>query len=129
MKFHARNEGSLTIVTVAGSMVGGPAADKFREFILKLVEDGARRVILDLTQVPYVASPGIGMIVAAQASLSNRGGELRVAIATERVKNLFHIIRLARMIRVFEGLQEAIDSFREKNKVYAEAAQTARAGH
>ena len=121
MKFQARKEGPLTIVKLTGSMVGGPVADEFREFMLKLVEDGARRVILDLTQVPYVASPGVGMIVGAQASLANRGGELRVAIATERVKTLFHIIRLARMIRVFEGLQEAIDSFPRTSKLYAKA--------
>jgi anti-sigma B factor antagonist len=129
MKFHARKEGPLTIVTINGNMVGGPVADQFREFIMKLIEQGARQMIFDLTRVPYVASPGVGMIVGAQASLAKRNGELRVAIASERVRNLFNIIRLSRMIKVFEGLQAAIDSFSESSAVYTKAAHTARVGH
>jgi len=111
MKYQSRQEGSLTIVEIEGNMVGGPAADAFREFISELIEGGARRMIFDLSRVRYVASPGAGMIIATYTTLAKKGGTLRLVINTERVKNLIHLIQLYRILEIYETLQEAIDSF------------------
>lgn len=115
MKYKARKEGSLTVVEIEGNMVGGPAADEFRIFIMDLIEDGARSMIFDLSKVRYVASPGAGMIIGTYTTLKNRGGELKLVVSTERVKNLVNLIQLYRIMEVYETLEEAIASFESKS--------------
>ena len=130
MKYKARKEGPITIVTITGNMVGGAICDEFRQYMESLVEEGARHVIFDLTDVHYVASAGAGLIVAAFTSLKNRGGDLRLVVATERVRNLLHLIRLYRMMKVYETLAEAIASCKESVKAEeapAEATHEAKA--
>lgn len=117
MKYRARKEGSITIVTFTGNMTGGPICDEFRQYMETLIEEGARHVIFDLAGVPYVASAGAGLMVAAFTSLKSRGGDLRLVVATDRVKNLFNLIQLHRIMKVYETLAEAIASCKESNKV------------
>ena len=111
MKYQARQEGSLTIVEIQGNMVGGPSADEFRQYMVELIEGGARKIILDLSRVRYVASPGAGMIIGTHTTLKNRGGVLKLVVATERVKNLVNLIQLYRILEVYETVEEAIVSF------------------
>ena len=127
MNYEARKEGSLTIVTITGNMVGGPVCEEFRQYITNLVEEGARRTIFDLTRVPYVASAGAGMIMAARTSLLNRDGELRLVVATERVKHVFNLIQLYRIMRIYETLPEAIESFAMTSEPAKKPADAARA--
>jgi len=116
MSWHARQESPLSIVEIEGPMGGGPHADTFRQDVLRLAEEGWVNAIFDLSKVRYVYSPGVGMILGAYTSLRNRGGDLKLVVNTERIRNLFHLIQLYKVLDIHEDLESARARFMEELK-------------
>jgi anti-sigma B factor antagonist len=111
MTWQIHKEAPLAVVEIDGAMGGGPHADSFRSDILALADEGWVNVILDLSKVRYVYSPGIGMILGAYTSLRNRGGEMKLVVNTERVRNLLHLIQLYKVLDIPESREEARTRF------------------
>jgi anti-sigma B factor antagonist len=111
MLLEAHTMGSIVLIEPHGSMVGGPDSDQFRELFKEYVAENNRKFVLDLSQVDRIASPGIGMIVGALATVKNAGGTLKVCGLSERNDRVFHTVLLWRIVDIYEGRQEAVESF------------------
>ncbi len=114
MSFHAtaRESGHATIVDVSGQITLGEGGAKLREIIRDLLAKGAKHIVLNLADVNYIDSSGIGELVSAFTTVKNRGGELKLLHLTRKVHDLLQITRLYTVFDVHSDERAALASFR-----------------
>ena len=106
-----RRNGSVTVLDLKGNIRLGEGNIELHNILRFLVEKGERRILLNLAEVSYIDSSGLGELVAGYTTLQKNGGELKILRLTERVHELMVITKLLTVFDVFENEQEAVDSF------------------
>jgi anti-sigma B factor antagonist len=106
-----RQVGDVTVVDVAGRITLGEGASTLRENIRNLVAQGNKKILLNLSEVSYIDSSGIGELVSAFTTVTNQGGSLKLLGLTKRVKDLLQITKLYTVFDVYESEPIAIRSF------------------
>lgn len=106
-----RQVGDVTVVDVAGRITLGEGASTLRENIRDLVAKGNKKILLNLSDVSYIDSSGIGELVSAYTTVTNQGGTLKLLGLTKRVKDLLQITKLYTVFEVFESEPIAVRSF------------------
>jgi len=106
-----RRSGSVTVLDLQGNIRLGEGNIELHNILRFLVEKGERRILLNLADVSYIDSSGLGELVAGFATLQKNGGELKILHLTGRVHELMVITKLLTVFEVFDNEQEAINSF------------------
>ena len=98
-----REQPPWTVLTVGGELdvVGAP---DLRQAVVVAVADGARLIVLDLSDLDFVDSFGIGAVVGALKRLRQRGGDLALVCASSRIRRVFEICDLDRIIALHESV-------------------------
>ena len=104
-------DGTIAIIEVRGSLVGDGETDELRADVDDFVEQGNKRLILDLHKVNYMNSSGIGAVIHAHTHFVKAGGQVKLVGLTQNVQNLFAITRLVEVFDVCETIDEAVSSF------------------
>jgi anti-sigma B factor antagonist len=102
----------VAVLDLSGRVTLGEASGSLRDAIKGLVGKGSKDILLNLTEVTYIDSSGLGELVGAFATVSNRQGRLRLAGLQPRVHDLMHITKLYTVFDIFTDETEAIRSFR-----------------
>ena len=102
-----------TVVALAGRLTLGESATQLRETLQQMVADGARRIVLNLAELNYVDSSGIGLLVSSYATMNRVGGQIKLASLNSRVKDLLLITKLFTVFEVYEHEIAALDAFAE----------------
>jgi anti-sigma B factor antagonist len=110
MKISNRQTADVTILDVSGRVVAGEAA-LLRESIRNLIGDGETHIILNLAEVPYIDSAGIGELVSALVAVRRESGCLGLLSLTRRVRDILGIVKLLTVFQVFDNEAEALASF------------------
>ncbi len=108
-------DGEIAIIEVRGSLTGDEDTDHFREEVADFIEQGNRSLIIDLQRVNYMNSLGLGAVLSAHASFKKNDGEIKLVGISKNIRNLFTITRLISIFDVQESVDEAVESFLEKN--------------
>jgi anti-sigma B factor antagonist len=103
--------GDVTVVDVEGRITLGEGASTFRETIRDLANAGHKKLLLNLAEVSYIDSSGIGEMVSAFTSVTNAGGQVKLLNLTKRVKDLLQITKLYTVFEVFDDEATAVRSF------------------
>jgi len=111
MKIEERNNGDVTILDLKGKMLIGEGDELLREKINNLVEGGKKKVLLNLADVPYVDSAGLGEIVRCYTTVSRKDGKLKLLNLTKRIHDLLSITKLLTVFETYDTEEEAIKSF------------------
>ena len=98
------------VITLAGSVTGGPEAMAFSEAVGDCLGTECAGVIVDLSGVELINSSGLGMLVAASRSVGSAGRAFALVGADERVRSLLAMTRLDTIFTQYETLPEAIDA-------------------
>ncbi|HJR57827.1 MAG TPA: STAS domain-containing protein [Vicinamibacterales bacterium] len=106
-----RRVGDVTVLDLKGRLVFDEGDAVLRNHINDLVAQGRMNVVLNLGEVTYVDSCGIGVLVAKFVSLRRKGGDLRLVHVTPRSQRLMHITKLMDVFKIFESEDDAIASF------------------
>jgi anti-sigma B factor antagonist len=106
LRFALGAEPGCTLLRLTGD-VDFRSSPALREELLRLIDRGARRLILDLSDVEYVDSSGVGTLVEARRHLLREGGELFLASMRARVRGVFEIARLDRFFKITDSVDEA----------------------
>ncbi|HUN64807.1 MAG TPA: STAS domain-containing protein [Bacteroidota bacterium] len=114
MKFWTIENGRVAIVELRGTLVGDDYTDEFREVVADFIEQGNKRLVINLQKVNYLNSSGIGALIAAHASYARNGGEVRLVGIQNTVQNLLVITKLIDVFEVHDTLEEATKSFAAK---------------
>jgi len=103
--------GDVSVVDVAGRITLGEGASALRENIRGLVGKGSKKILLNLGDVSYIDSSGIGELVSGFTTVTNQGGVLKLLGLTKRVKDLLQITKLYTVFEVFDDEATAVRSF------------------
>jgi anti-sigma B factor antagonist len=106
-----RRIGEVTILDLKGRLVFDEGDRVFRAHVDKLTAAGRTNIIVNLQDVTYVDSCGVGILVAKFVSLRRKGGDLRFLHLTPKSLRLMEISKLADIFRVFDNEADAVASF------------------
>ena len=105
------NVGDVTVVDAAGRITLGENTTSFRDMIRGLTAGGRKKILLNLADVTYVDSSGIGELIAAYTTVKHQGGAVKLLNPTKRVCDLLHITKIYTIFEVFEDRSAAMSSF------------------
>lgn len=111
MKIPARHNLGVTILEPKGKITIGVGDVALREAVHEAVEAGAVKILINLEDVTTIDSSGIGELVAAYTTVTNRGGNLRLMKLPPKVQDILQITQLVTVFDVFDSEDEAIASF------------------
>ncbi len=111
VKLNTRQVGDVSVLDVAGRITLGEGSSALRDSIRDLVAKGQKKILLNLGEVSYIDSSGIGELVSGFTSVTNSGGQLKLLSLTKRVKDLLQITKLYTVFDVHETEANAIRSF------------------
>ena len=111
MKLTTHEEGGVTIVDASGRLTLGESTSALRNKIRELVDGGSRRIVLNLADVTYIDSSGIGELVSGFTTVANQGGQLKLLNLTKKVHDLLQITKLYTVFEVHNEEAAAIRSF------------------
>jgi anti-sigma B factor antagonist len=107
-----RDAGPVTVVDMSGRITLGDGSALLRKTLRDLLDQKRTRILLDLADVDYIDSSGIGELVSGYTSVTGRGGELKLLSLTKRVHDLLQITKLYTVFDVYSDEQVALRSFR-----------------
>ena len=111
MKIVERKVGDVLILDLHGKIMIGEGDDALREAITRIVDGGQSRIVLNLADVPYVDSAGLGEIVRCYTTVSRKGGRLKLLNLTKKIKDLLSITKLLTVFETYDSEAEAVKSF------------------
>ncbi|HVP41817.1 MAG TPA: STAS domain-containing protein [Terriglobales bacterium] len=111
MKASTRQMDGVTIVDLSGRITLGEGSVILRDTIRDLVGKGSKKILLNLGDVTYIDSSGIGELVSAFTTVRNQGGELKLLNLTKKVHDLLQITKLYTVFDVKDDEATAISAF------------------
>jgi len=111
MQIDERIVGSVTILDMKGKMTLGDGDELLRKKVTALVEKGCKKIVLNLGDVPYIDSAGLGEIVRTYTTVSRQAGSLKLLNLTKRITDLLSITKLLTVFDTFDSEGEAVKSF------------------
>ncbi len=111
MKIKERERDGVVILEVSGKIMGGPDSELFTSTLKSLVHRGKTRVIVDLGEVSWVNSTGLGILISGYSSIKRSNGELKLVNVSDRIDSIFMVTKLYSVFDSYKSEDEAIDSF------------------
>ena len=102
---------SVSVLDLSGKIVLGEGDVQVKERIRDLLSDGQRKILLNLGDVSYIDSAGLGALISSYATVKREGGQLKLVNLTKRVQDLLAITKLITVFDTFDSEKEAIDSY------------------
>ena len=103
--------GDVSVIALKGRIVLGEGSSALREQIKSLVGDGKKKIVLNMTNVTYIDSAGLGALVAAHVSAKKEGAVLLLSDLGTKFHEVMQVTRLLTVFNVFTTEAEAISSF------------------
>jgi anti-sigma B factor antagonist len=107
-----RESGEVAVIDFSGRITLGEGSATLRRMIRELIDSGHRKILLNLSDVDYIDSSGIGEMVAAYTTVRTENGELKIVNLTKRVHDLLQITRLFTIFDVQPDEATALRNFR-----------------
>ncbi len=106
-----RQAGDITILDMSGKVTIGEGSVALRNTIRRLLGEGKKKILLNLGQVGYVDSSGIGELVSSFSAVNREGGSLKLLNLTQKIQDLLAITKLLTVFDVFDSESEAVSNF------------------
>jgi anti-sigma B factor antagonist len=113
MKIVTRLIDGVEVVKVSGRIELGEGSAAIREVVRDLLAKGRKKIVLDLADVDYIDSAGLGALVSAFTSVRNEGGDLKLVYLTKKVQDLLQMTKLYTVFEIFDDETAAIKSFNQ----------------
>lgn len=111
MQIEERQVGEVTILDLKGKITLNEGDEVLKDKINSLILQNRKRILLNLAEVPYIDSAGLGEIVRTYTTVSRQGGQLKLVNLTKRITDLLMITKLLTVFETFDVEQDALKSF------------------
>lgn len=111
MKIKEKIENHIAVLSISGKMMGGPETTALHDHVRGLINDNIIKVVIDLGDVKWMNSSGMGVLMACMTTLTNAKGKLVLARVTEKVESLLVITQLIKVFDTYETVERAVSSF------------------
>jgi anti-sigma B factor antagonist len=110
MKISNRQIAGVTILDISGRVVAGEAV-QLRDSVRSLIGCGEKHIVVNLGEVPYIDSAGIGELVSALVAVRRESGCMGLLNLTRRVRDVLEIVKLVPVFRIFDNEAQAVAAF------------------
>ena len=107
MDFTTTEKNGITILHLSGKIMGGPEATEINEKINQLIDSDNKKIVIDLVNVDWMNSSGLGILIGAVTVLKNSNGMLCLINVSDRIKNLLKITKLNTVFDIYDNFDEA----------------------
>jgi len=111
MKIATRQVDGVTVLDLSGRITLGEGSVQLRDAVKDLVAKGHKKIVLNLGDVSYMDSSGVGELVTAFTTVKNQGGELKLVNLTKKIEDLMAITKLATVFDIHNDEASAIAAF------------------
>lgn len=111
MRIDSRTVGDVHILDCSGKITLGMGTMTVRNCIRDVLKMGGRKIILNLADVNYIDSSGVGEMVSAYTTVVNQGGQLKLMSLTKKIEEILAITKLLTVFQVYDSEMETVDSF------------------
>ena len=111
MDIRERVVNGISVLDISGKISLGEGDLQIKDRIKDLLADGQRRILLNLADVSYIDSAGLGSLISSYATVKREGGNLKLVNLTKRVKDLLAITKLITVFDTYEDEASAVGSF------------------
>src|SRR6186713_792708 len=112
MQIEERAVGDVVVLDLKGKITLGEGDELLKDKVNSLVNQGHKKIILNLAEVPYIDSAGLGEIVRTYTTVSRQGGSLKLLNLTKRITDLLAITKLLTVFETYDHEAEAIKSYK-----------------
>jgi len=106
-----KESSGVTILALSGRITLGEESNQLRSHIKEMLAEGAKRLVLDLGEVSYIDSAGLGTLVAGYTSSQSQGATMKLANLTKRFREQLNITKLVTVFDVYDSVEAAVKSF------------------
>lgn len=114
MNYSISDRYNATVFKFSGNLMGGPDTTEFNDDLHNLIDDGKKNVVADLSKVKFMNSSGLGILIGGMTTMRNAGGDLRIAGADKRIRDLLIVTKLITVFKHFHTVDEAAESFMDE---------------
>src|SRR5438270_5479395 len=111
MQIEERAVGDVVVLDLRGKITLGEGDELLKDKVNSLVNQGHKKIVLNLANVPYIDSAGLGEIVRTYTTVSRQGGSLKLLSLTKRITDLLSITKLLTVFETFDAEYESVRSF------------------
>lgn len=112
LKLTKRTVDGILAIGCGGRIVFGDESSLLRDDVKKAIQDGQKRIVLNLREINYIDSGGLGTLVALHTTAHNAGGTIKLANLTKRVGDLLQVTKLLTVFEVYDSEYDALEAFR-----------------
>ena len=117
MQIEERASGTWCVLDLKGKITLGEGDELLKDKVNSLVNQGHKKIVLNLADVPYIDSAGLGEVVRTYTTVSRQGGSLKLLNLTKRITDLLSITKLLTVFETFDSENDAVRSFSASAKV------------
>ena len=110
MKINEKQLGDVTVLVLSGDLIN--VKMEIHPFVKKLIEEGKKKVVVDLGKVKWFGSTALGSMMASYSSLKAAEGEMKIANPSSKLQTLFYQMKLQEIFESFDSVNEAVESFK-----------------
>jgi anti-sigma B factor antagonist len=111
MKFSTGEVYNAKVINIKGKLRGGPEAEEFHSTLQSFINESKKNIIIDMSDVSFVDSAGLGILVRGYTTIKNAGGEMKLAGISNKVKGVLAITKLNSVFEQFTSVEEASNNF------------------
>jgi anti-sigma B factor antagonist len=108
MKIKEKVENQVAVLSLSGKMMGGPETAGLHDHVRGLIADGIKKVVINLGDVKWMNSSGMGALMACMTTLKNNDGRLVLARVSDKVNSLLMITQLIKVFETYETVDRAV---------------------
>ena len=112
MQIDQRAVGDVVVLDVKGRITMGEGDEMLKDKVNSLVNQGHKKIVLNLADVPYIDSAGLGEIVRTYTTVSRQAGSLKLLNLTKRIEDLLSITKLLTVFDTYDNEADAIKSYK-----------------
>jgi anti-sigma B factor antagonist len=111
LNIRERQAGDVTVLDMEGKITIGEGSVALRSAVRRLIEEGKKKILLNLSNVSYVDSSGIGELVSSFTTVQREGGQLKLLNLTQKIRDLLAITKLLTVFDTYDDEAKALNSF------------------
>src|SRR6187402_867366 len=115
MQIEERKVGDVVVLDLKGRVMLGEGDELLKDKVNSLLQQGSKKLVLNLAEVPYIDSAGLGEIVRTYTTVNRQGGSLKLLSLTKRITDLLAITKLLTVFETYDTEPDAVRSFSSAN--------------
>jgi anti-sigma B factor antagonist len=111
MKIKTTEKYEAVIIGLKGNVMGGDDTKDFNDLLHKLIDEGKTRIVVDLGDVKFMNSSGLGMLIGGLTTVKKSNGFYKLANVTDKIESLLIITKLITIFETYDSVDKALESF------------------